>query len=440
MRTLIFFLLSLAAVAQIPPFPTQTNQGADSALTFDSAHDLYLLYLVPRSSVTLNAVRVQMTARTGTADVVVDLVEGYSINWAKIIASIDTTADTVTINGHGYTNGDRLAIVNSAGSDANLAGMSQYTLYYVCSATTNTFKLDDNADCASNVDLTGALTGSQYVRKVLERQTYSGTPTVPLWLDLTTSFTTALTEGTNYYIVIQNGNSTPGSNNFAIRSSSPLPSEVITGSAMSNTAGATMNPASAGVGGWRVAFSGGAYWGVPVGPQTTRDIYGTSNWVGSQLQTPAGMKTRIKGIGACRLFRSSSPTEGLRVSMYTGQTSPSLVTTSGTIPDSHFSTNATCVQFLFSSVQEINPETWLTFMFRQGADGGTSTNKYTIASYDIDNTTESKALLRNQRYASYNGSTWTFDDTEFIPIFLILDTTPFASSGTGGGASAYVWQ
>lgn len=443
-RILLSLLLAGAAWGQLPRVPTAfTVIGNDAAQTFDSAHDIIAVRLEFPAAQTINTVRWQMTALTGTADVVMDLVEGYGYAWGKSITSIDTATDTVTLNAHGYSNGDRVAIVNSSGLDSNMAGMSQYTLYYVCSSATNTFKLDDNADCASNVDFSGALTGNQYVRRVYERKTYSGTPTVPLWLELTAGFSTQLEANKTYHLVIQNGNSTPASNNFALRTtpSAFVPQQQAC-TPYSNFSGsygpATSNPCV----GYAIGFSSGAWFGIPAGTGTTRDIYSTTNWVGAQWQTPAGTKTRIRGVNICRVGRTGTPAEGLRVSFYTGQSSPSLVTTSQTVGDTSINLSLNgCHPFYFSSVQEIDPETWLTFMLRHGADGGTSSNKYTIFSYDIDDTTASKALLFNQRYASYNGSTWTFDDTEFIPITLILDSTPFAASGgSGGGQSASVSQ
>jgi hypothetical protein len=79
-------------------------------------------------------------------------------------AGIDTGTDVITLNGHGFVDGDPIIITGGSGH----TGFSGGTVYFVGSATTNTFKLHttyDNAIAASSaVNIAGTPAGTYYVR------------------------------------------------------------------------------------------------------------------------------------------------------------------------------------------------------------------------------------------------------------------------------------
>jgi hypothetical protein len=77
------------------------------------------------------------------------------------ITSANATADTLTLAGHGLSNGDvvRFRAVSAGAPPAPLAVAARY---YVVSATGNTFKLALTSG-GSAIDISGALSGSVYV-------------------------------------------------------------------------------------------------------------------------------------------------------------------------------------------------------------------------------------------------------------------------------------
>ena len=87
------------------------------------------------------------------------LLTEYGLNDGQAF-TVTAANDTIDIVSHGFSNGQQFVLTNEGG--ALPAGLSANTLYYVVSATTNTFKLS-LTEGGSAVDITGAGTGTHYL-------------------------------------------------------------------------------------------------------------------------------------------------------------------------------------------------------------------------------------------------------------------------------------
>ena len=75
--------------------------------------------------------------------------------------SIDYTTETITINNHGFSNGNEVTYSNGGGT--NIGGLTTGTNYFVVSATTNTFKLSaTSGGAAINLTSVGGSLGTNH--------------------------------------------------------------------------------------------------------------------------------------------------------------------------------------------------------------------------------------------------------------------------------------
>ena len=85
---------------------------------------------------------------------------------AQLVSSVDTTAETIAINSHGYSNGT--AVVPSLAASAALpSGLTAGTTYYVIGAAASTFQLAATSGGAA-IDLGAGFTGSVYFNAITE--------------------------------------------------------------------------------------------------------------------------------------------------------------------------------------------------------------------------------------------------------------------------------
>lgn len=82
--------------------------------------------------------------------------------------------DTVTINGHGLSDGDRIRIIAIAGG----AGLAAGTSYFVVNSTTNTFKLSATAGGAA-IDITSDTTQFQAMKQSVSGVTHPAQKSTP---------------------------------------------------------------------------------------------------------------------------------------------------------------------------------------------------------------------------------------------------------------------
>lgn len=93
-------------------------------------------------------------------DTTIEMEEGHNLIFRTPLTAAftaDSGTDTITSNGHGLSNGDRVAVYNSGG--ALPSGLSEYTEYFVINSETNTFQLSATYN-GSVVDLTTNGTGT----------------------------------------------------------------------------------------------------------------------------------------------------------------------------------------------------------------------------------------------------------------------------------------
>ena len=76
---------------------------------------------------------------------------------AQVVSSVDTAGDTLTINSHGYSDGQALVLTLSSGA-ALPSGLAINTVYYVVNKTTNTFQLATTSG-GSAIDLGSGFSG-----------------------------------------------------------------------------------------------------------------------------------------------------------------------------------------------------------------------------------------------------------------------------------------
>lgn len=126
----------------------KTNSGA---LTFDVAAGSYGFLLFFNASTGNSGTYLGHAPINGT-------VKGFGTS-----DSTGVTNDTITSNGHGLANADRVQVFNVF-SESLPAGLTEGTIYYVVSAATDTFKVSLTSG-GSAVDITGQ--GELFFQKVI---------------------------------------------------------------------------------------------------------------------------------------------------------------------------------------------------------------------------------------------------------------------------------
>jgi hypothetical protein len=120
-----------------------------------------------------NTAAVGNTTITGFVDVI-----GSSVSF-NASANVANTTDTITANGHGFSNGDIVRYTVAAGNTA-ISGLASGTKYYVITTTPNTFQLSTTYGGA-NINITSGASESGHtltpLRVTLEN---SGNITAPL--------------------------------------------------------------------------------------------------------------------------------------------------------------------------------------------------------------------------------------------------------------------
>ena len=138
--------------AEITSTPYSRATGSFTAGTYDTGSDQR--YEMPNVSLVFSPTGGAIQFQT------VFTILGGSTTGSKNFApsNIDTSTDIITINNHGYANGDKL-IFTPDNSSTLPSGISASTQYTVNNVTTNTFKL-------TGVDITTTGTGTFRARNV----------------------------------------------------------------------------------------------------------------------------------------------------------------------------------------------------------------------------------------------------------------------------------
>lgn len=284
---------------------------------------------------------------------------------------------------------------------------------------------------------TGAIAAGTVPSASLEsRATVTATPTGAGWVEVT-GFTTALTAGTLYGLVIQNATGTPASNNFTARwvfglDNSVLGTTVGWGKRHSTDSGTSYGTAANQVGGVRLGFSDGTYAGIPLSNVAAAGVgdgvYNTRE-SGDLFTTPANGKLVVKGIGT-RIIVTGTPTGSPRFRLYAGT---SLIDTTASVLQY---ASTTIAEGFFASPVTLDAATAHRMVLGETAQADASGNRFACnAEFTVENDADSRALLPfgGMTKTYFDGSSWTDTNTSALEMWLILDTDGELASSGGGG-------
>jgi hypothetical protein len=289
-----------------------------------------------------------------------------------------------------------------------------------------------------------------------------GAPSSAGWIRFTGITGASTTFGTAYWLLFRNGNGTPTSNypQFRFTPSNSIPfwdggstTFWSLGKKVSTDGGSTWTAGSvATIGGWRIKFSDGSYWGFPVqnAAAGTDKVFSTggTGYLGMKFTTPPGAQLNVTGMTFYSKVQDSS--SGNRVvAIYLDSGTGSLGAQQGS--DANVVLNGIVnaggsgyYHQKFPSVITLQPATSYRAVIRSSA--GSSTSYHSCPTeYTIDSDSNSLAILPGGSESGgatfqktyWNGSAWTDTNTSLLPFALTLDNTgEFTASGSGAGAPA----
>lgn len=274
--------------------------------------------------------------------------------------------------------------------------------------------------------------------------TVTSVPTGAGWVEFT-GFSTALTVGTNYWIVLRNANGTPTSNSatYAYLNSGALlghatdPSIGQTLVFSSTNSGSTWTRALA-TGSFIIDYGSGSTEGLPIQSATTSDpqIY-SSREGGIKFTTPVNVGLNV--IGVCAIAsKVGTPTGDLRYRIYTGSgSSPVLLATTVTRAPGTINTSRSQKPIYFSSLVYVPPNTVIRVVASETTQSDTSSNRYSLEYLSLSSTDtgilEPYSVQPEYTLSTDGGSTFTDTANRWPGIWLILDLdNPFTPSETGG--------
>lgn len=298
-------------------------------------------------------------------------------------------------------------------------------------------------------------------------ENHSGKCTAAATLTIS-GFTTALTAGNMYHMVVTNANGVPASNNFTITYGPPSSSggAIIpfhgngdgagggswgwTVKTSTNSGSTWSTPSSASIGGI-LGYSDGTFGGFLLtsttrpGSVTTADrIFGKQE-VGAIFSLPIHAKYNVIGVGMV-LSRTSTP-GNLQLRLYSGTT---LLATTFAITSTQVTTGTTGDSYygLFSSPQTIDCTSACTVRItgNDATSGDTNSTGYNPALITIPNEATALALGPMNGTAQETlttddtvgpPATWTQTATRAVPAWLLLDTNgEFTALNFGGSQVA----
>jgi hypothetical protein len=160
--------------------------------------------------------------------------------------------------------------------------------------------------------------------------------------------------------------------------------------------------------------------------------------VGSVFTVPTGLNAYVRRLSMA-FGKNGTPSGAARFRIYRGTT---LLATSYTIPVGNVATGMQLYEQAFSSSILINAGDTIRVVVGVAVTGDTSTNRYNIQDYTVENDANSKALkpfdgtISRTETADNTGTTWTDTDTSYIPFLLGLDTNAEFAAGGGAGYPA----
>lgn len=297
-----------------------------------------------------------------------------------------------------------------------------------------------------------------------ESKSATGTPTAATIMEATGfTATSAITAGTQYWIVCKNINAVPATNHFTIQyvKNGSIDGGVgnncqITGghnggfSIKFTNDGSGTNWSSGGNNpvpayGIRLEFSSGRFLGLMLtaAAQDTTNTMFAARVGGIKFTTPASWPTTNVACVSLQVGKAGTvPASGLVYKLFTGaSTTPGAATaTSRTCAQANVTSNPGYLPIWFANnFTLVASTTYRLVAAVQNASDGSGGNDFRLYQFTVENDANSKAQLPFGGLAftySTDGTTFTDTDTKVIPFQLHLDsTTPFTASTSGASAA-----
>jgi hypothetical protein len=434
---LILSLLLVAASAwgqgyfRSPWQPTNilTNDTSGSTFNLDAITDWFGFRFTQSSTKTLNKIRVNASAVTGSlnaGDLHAEVVKVVP-SWVPTATVTYTDAsDIVNYTAHPFVNGDTVRFTAASGLATDVPdGIDINTTYYVCNKNTNDFQIDDSAGCGSVVTDFSGSTGTQAVRNTLAvSTTVTSVPTGAAVVEFT-GFSQSLTINNTYVILFYNKNGTPGSNYVQYKAWG-MPQTACGGyfGTISSTSGLTTTAAQKVCGtGVVLEYSDGSVYGSMVTSSTTQSVYDTAAAGARYSAFPVALNI----IGACAELATAGTTATQYE--YLAGTSPSF--SRNTIFGNN---NQTCM--FFSTAVAVPANTPFRLIVAASTAGDTSGNRVNLWYYGIPDTANDKALAWNGTHKATctlpcNAGGWTYTTTHVALVSPILQDGSEASAAAG---------
>jgi hypothetical protein len=259
-----------------------------------------------------------------------------------------------------------------------------------------------------------------------------GSPPVVGW-NTWQGLSQVLTAFTQYWLVFKNVNGVPGTNFPQWRyvsnaTASPFMERNSTNkncgftSVTSTNGGTSWSAISSGVGGFRLGFSDGSFFGMPMTNSTTgADHAFGANEVGVKFTSPANCVLAVAGIGfQCEAL--GAPSGQLRFRIYNGTTL--LGTTANLALTVPTALTGNWLYSYFASDVVVQPSTVLRVTMSDSAADNTSNCYLTANDCTVDSDANSLPLLPfggTLMKTTFNGTTWTDTNTSILPFALLLD-------------------
>lgn len=284
----------------------------------------------------------------------------------------------------------------------------------------------------------------------------SATITAAGWYNFT-GFSTALTPGQQYWIVLKNANASPGTNNCTCRITQFFPQSsllqfgqadrFVWSASTSGNAGASWGSRYSPAGSIRVGYSDSSYDGICSSaftvPTASNGVYSTRE-VGIKFTSPANVTLNVIGIAAYFYAETGTPTGSPRFGLWTGA-SPTLSAYTDSIPAAA-DLNFQWAYSYFSSVQTIPAGTVCRITLGETTQSDTSSHFYGLYETALDTDANSTPLLPFNGTATktyFNGTSWA-DATLGEGLYgmaVLLDTAgEFASASTPSIDRSYLVQ
>lgn len=276
--------------------------------------------------------------------------------------------------------------------------------------------------------------------------TVTATPTGAAWVEFT-GFSTAVTPGIPYAVVLRNANPTPTTNSITYRYLStgslaiattfaPPVGQMYTGT--STNSGSSWS-VSANTPYLVIDYGGSVYEGFAASATGTVTVY-SSREAGILYTLPNSVN--VVGVSSA-VGKVASPTGNLRYRIYTGSgASPTLVGTTGTLAPADVSTSVTGGKPLyFSSPITLLAGTTVRIVVSETTQSDASGQNYSLGHLTLDtmNVWYPLTSVPKRTLSTDGGATFTETNDSMPQITLLLDAEDPFPEPAGGGASSYTF-